>query len=99
MWEKAKQSAPTLALLGAAGLAGIFALASTYRLVVRVLEHLMPPALAAALAAAGWGAGAAWAALEGARRLQELPVPLPTGTAKEAARDTSGAIAKEREAR
>lgn len=99
MWEKARRSTPTLALLGGAGLLGLFAVASTYRLGMRLLEHLMPPGLAAAFAAAGCGAGAGWAAIEGTKRLRDLPVPLPTDTAKEAARETGTALARERDAR
>ena len=46
MWEKAKESAPALALLGAAGTLGLLAAASAYRLTLRLLERRLSPASA-----------------------------------------------------
>lgn len=82
MWDRARQSAPTLALGGAAAVLGLCAGASSYRLSLRILERLTSPGAAAFLATAGYGAAAAWAGLGAARRLRELPVPLPVDTAR-----------------
>lgn len=85
MWQKAKQGGPTLALGVAAAVLGVGAGASSYRLSLRVLERIAPPGVAALLATAGYGAGAAWAASAAARRVRQLPAPLPTETARRTA--------------
>jgi hypothetical protein len=89
-WQKARQGGPAAALLGAAGLLGLFAAASAYRLSLRLLEKRLPPATAALVATGIYGAAAAGAALLGYARLREVSLPLPTGTARE----TASAIAE-----
>src|SRR5437588_7031920 len=81
-WEKARQEAPAVALLAAAGALGLFAAASSYRLSLRLLEKRLPPATAALVATAGYGVGAACAALLAVRWMRELPLPAPTETAR-----------------
>lgn len=82
MWDKAKAGAPALALGGAAVTLGLCAGASTYRLSLRVLERMMSPTGAALLATLGYSGAAAYAAVAAARRLRDLPPPLPTETAR-----------------
>jgi hypothetical protein len=86
MWEKAKQSAPAFALVAGAGVLGLFAAASSYRLSLRLLEKALPPAVAAFAATAGYGAGAACMGVLAARRIRELPPPFPAETAKRTGR-------------
>lgn len=94
MWEKAKESAPALALLGAAGALGLLASASAYRLTLRLLEKQLSPASAAFAAAVFYGAGAAGAAVAGGRRLRELPSPFPAETARQAGKTLTAAAAE-----
>lgn len=82
MWDKAKAGAPALALGGAAITFGLCAGASSYRLSLRVLERLVSPTAAAFLATVGYSGAAATAAVAAARRLRDLPPPLPTETAR-----------------
>jgi hypothetical protein len=88
-WEKAKRSGPPAALLAAGGVLSLFAMASAYRLSLRLLEKRLSPAGAAFAATVGYGAAAACAGVAGIRALREAPLPLPTQTAREA----SGAVA------
>jgi putative superfamily III holin-X len=83
MWAKAKESAPTFALLGAAGFLGLLSAAASYRLSLRLLEKLLPPIPAALVAAAGYGTGAGCAARLGLRQIQEMPPLFPTETARQ----------------
>jgi hypothetical protein len=85
MWAKAKESAPTFALLGAAGFLGLLSAAASYRLSMRLLEKLLPPVPAALIAAIGYGAGAGCTATLGLRWLREMQPPLPTETARRTA--------------
>ena len=84
-WDKARQGGPAAALLAAAGILGLFATASFYRLSLRLLEKRLSPAMAALAAAGGYGAAAAAAGVLGYARLREAPLPLPTETARETA--------------
>ena len=84
MWDKAKKSAPAFGLAAAAGVLGLFAAAASYRLSVKLLEKLLPPVPAAMVAAAGYGAGAAYTGVLAMRRLRDLPPLLPTQTARQA---------------
>jgi hypothetical protein len=92
MWAKAKESAPTFVLLGAAGFLGLLSAAASYRLSMRLLEKLLPPVPAALIAAIGYGAGAGCAATLGLRWLREMPPPLPTETARRTAGQTNAAV-------
>lgn len=85
MWAKGRQIAPGIALVGAAGLFGIFATASAYRFSLRLLEKLLPPSVAAFVAMSASAAGAVAAAVAGVGRIRTAPVPLPTTTARSAA--------------
>jgi Putative Actinobacterial Holin-X, holin superfamily III/WS/DGAT C-terminal domain len=96
MWEKAKESVPALALLGAAGALGLLAAASAYRLTLRLLERHLSPASAAFTATVCYGAGAAGAAVAGGRRLRELPSPFPAETARQAGKTLTAAAAEAR---
>jgi hypothetical protein len=89
-WEKAKRSGPPAALLAASGVLSLFAAASAYRLTLRLLEKRLSPAGAAFAATVGYGAVAACAGVFGFRALREVPLPLPTQTAREA----TGAVAE-----
>ena len=84
-WQRAKALAPGLAMLAAAGVFGIFAVASAYRLTLRLLEKASGPAAAATYATAGFGAVAGAAAVMGLRRLRQAPSPLPVETVRRTA--------------
>lgn len=92
MWEKGKQLAPGAALLGAAGLLGVFSAASVYRFALRFMEKLLPPTLAALFAAGGLGALAAYSATQGVERIRGLPAPVPSETVKQAATGVREAV-------
>jgi hypothetical protein len=97
MWAKVKESAPAFALLGTAGFLGLLSAAASYRLSMRLLEKLLPPASAAFVAAAGYGAGAGCAAMLGVRWLRDTSPLLPMETAHrtaETARRTADAAAR-----
>ncbi|HEX8005022.1 MAG TPA: phage holin family protein [Trebonia sp.] len=94
MWAKAKESAPTFALLGAAAFLGLLSAAASYRLSLRLLEKLLPPTAAALIAAAGYGAGAGCAARLGLRRLREMPPLFPTETARRTGQTVADATAR-----
>jgi hypothetical protein len=94
MWEKARQEAPTAGLLAAAGVLGLCAAASSYRLSLRLLEKRLSPVAAALVATAGYGAGAACAAMLAVRRLREMPLPVPSDTARHASQVMAGAAAE-----
>ncbi len=89
-WGKIRQGGPAVGLLAAAGLLGLFATASAYRLSLRLLEKRLSPAAAALAAAGGYGAAASAAGALGYARLRKAPLPLPTETA----RQTAGAVAE-----
>ncbi len=89
-WAKAAQGRPAAALLAAAGILGLFATASAYRLSLRLLEKRLSPAAAALAAAGSYGAVAAAAGVLGYARVRKVPLPLPTETARE----TAGAVAE-----
>jgi branched-subunit amino acid ABC-type transport system permease component len=83
MGQKARHSAPAVVLLAVAAAAGLLAAASSYRLSLRLLEKAMPPATAALTATLGYATAATVAAALGARRLRQLPPPLPVDTARQ----------------
>lgn len=83
MWQKAKDSAPAFALAAAAGTLAIFAVASSYRLSLRLLETRLSPTAAAFTATLGYAAGAVCMAAPAARKIRELPSPFPTETARQ----------------
>ena len=91
MWDKARQGGPAAALLAASGVLGLLAAASSYRLSLRLLEKRLPPATAALAAAVVYGTAAACAAVLGAQRMRELPLPVPAETMREASAAVAGA--------
>jgi hypothetical protein len=84
MLDKAKEAAPAVTMLAAAAMLGLLATAASYRATVRLLEKFLPPVPAALTAAAGYGAGAAYTGVLGARKIRQLPPLLPTRTARQA---------------
>lgn len=92
MWDKARHSGPAVALLGMAGVLGVFSLASAFRMATRLFERLLPPGAAALVAALAFGGAAGWAATEAAKRLHDVPLPVPTGTARATAEEASAAV-------
>lgn len=91
MWAKAKASGPALGLLAASACCGLFAAASGYRLSLRLLERRLPPASAALVATLGYGAAAAGAATVAMQRLRQAPLPIPSGTARQAGQAVTAA--------
>jgi hypothetical protein len=83
MWQKTRKCGPAIGLIAASGALGLFAAASSYRLSLRLLEKRMSPAAAAGTATAAYGAAAACAGVFGVRMLRQMPLPLPTDTARE----------------
>jgi Putative Actinobacterial Holin-X, holin superfamily III len=84
MFGKAKASVPVAGLLAATGVLGLLAAASSYRLGLRLLEKVLPPATAALVATVAYGGGAGFAAVVAVRKIHKLPPPFPTETAKDA---------------
>ena len=79
MWEKARASAPALALVGVSAALGLGAAASGYRWTMRLLEKMVPPAAAAAFGTAFYGAGALLTALVATERLRDIPARADAG--------------------
>jgi Putative Actinobacterial Holin-X, holin superfamily III len=94
MWAKARASGPALGLLAVSGCCGLLAAASGYRLSLRLLERRLPPASAALVAALGYGAAAAGAATLAVQRLRQAPLPIPSGTARQAGQAAAAAAAE-----
>jgi hypothetical protein len=94
MLEKAKASAPALALLVAAGALGLLAAASSYRLSLRLLETRLSPPAAALAATLGYGGAAACVAVLAAREMRELPPLFPAATARQAREAVTEAAAE-----
>jgi len=96
MLGKVKEALPALGLLGAGVLFGVLSAAATYRLSVRLLEKVLPPATAASVAAAGYGVAAGAAGAIGIRQLRAnqplFPVETVRQTVKTAA-DTAKSVA------
>lgn len=92
--DKLKANLPAAAALGAAGVLGVFTLASAYRWGAALLEERMPPATAAFVGMLLDASLAGGAAVLGTRLLKAAPTPLPTETAKSA----SDAVVDVREA-
>jgi flagellar biosynthesis GTPase FlhF len=90
MLDKAKQALPAIGLLGAAGFFGVLSLAASYRLSVRLLEKTMPPATAAFVAAAGYGAVAGASGAVGIQRLRSAEPPVPAETVRTTAKAAAG---------
>lgn len=82
--DKARQSIPAAALMGTAAVLGLFTVASSYRLSLRLLERWLSPAAAAMVATAGYGIGASCAAMAAVQRVRRLPMPVPAETTREA---------------
>lgn len=94
---KAKQAAPALGLLAAAGLCGVLSAAASFQLSLRLLEKVLPPPAAALTAAAGYGLAAGAAGTIGVRQLRRLPPLFPEQTARQAAKtvaDTARAASR-----
>ena len=87
--DKLKANLPAAGMLGASGVLGTLAVASSHRWVLAVLERRLPPASAAFVALLGYGAAAGGAAVVGAGWLKAAPVPVPSETA----RDVTGVVA------
>lgn len=85
MLAKAKQGGPALGLLAAAGLFGIMSVAASFRLSLRLLEKVLPPAAAAFTAAAGYGLAAGAAGTVGWREFKKAQPLLPVETVRDAA--------------
>jgi hypothetical protein len=83
-WQKASASAPALGLLAGGGCCALLAVASSYRLSLRLLEKRLSPVSAALTAAAVYGAAAAAATTLGIQRLRRLPLPVPARTVQQA---------------
>lgn len=94
IWQKAKQGGPAAALLAASGALGLLAAASSYRLSLRLLEKRLPPATAALVATGCYLAAAAGTGVLGARRMREVPLPVPTETVKDASAAMADAAAE-----
>ncbi len=92
VWERAKSLLPAAGLLAVGGGLGLAAAASSYRLVLRVLERVSTPGIAALLATAGFGAGAVVALRAGREQLRGVPVPLPVSSAATAAGDVARTV-------
>lgn len=90
MLDKAKQALPAIGLLGAAGFFGVLSLAASYRLSVRLLEKAMPPATAAFVAAAGYGAVAGASGAVGIQRLRSAEPLVPAETMRTTAKAAAG---------
>ncbi len=90
MLDKAKQALPALGLLGAAGFFGVLSLAASYRFSVRLLEKTMPPATAAFVAAAGYGAVAGASGAVGIQRLRSAGPLVPAETVRTTAKAAAG---------
>jgi hypothetical protein len=95
MLGKVKEALPALGLLGAGAFFGVLSAAATYRLSVRLLEKVLPPATAASVAAAGYGVAAGAAGAIGIRQLRAnqplFPVETVRQTVKTAA-DTAKSV-------
>lgn len=96
-WDKARQSAPVMGLLVASGALALLAAASAYRFSLRLLEKRLSPAGAALAATIGYGAAAAGAGVLGARRIRQVPLPLPTETARETKEAANQAFSQSRQ--
>lgn len=92
MLAKARQALPALGLLGAAAFFGVLSAAATYRLSVRLLEKSLPPATAAFVAAAGYGAAAGAAGIVGLRQLRASQPLVPAETARETVKTAREAV-------
>lgn len=82
--HKARVTAPGAVLLLVAGGLGAFAVASAYRLSLRLLERGFMPATASLVATAMYGAAAGGAAVAGVSWFRAAPAPLPVATAQRA---------------
>lgn len=91
MWDKARQTGPAMGLLAASAALTLFAAASCYRLSLRWLDQRLSPPAAALTAMIGYGAAAAGAGALGARRLTQVPLPVPARTVRE----TKDAVSRE----
>jgi hypothetical protein len=85
-WDRAQAALPGLALLGLAAVFGGFSAAAAFRCSMRVFDKAAPPATAAMLAAATFGAGAVGAGVAGVRWLRESPSPAPVDTMRQFSR-------------
>lgn len=83
--DRLKEDAPAGALLAGAGVLGIFAVASGYRLSMRILGKLIGPGSAAFVGATAYGAGAAWLAGRALAVLRDAPSPIPVDTVRQSA--------------
>jgi len=90
MLDKAKQFLPAIGLLGAAGFFATLSASAGYRLSVRLLEKSLPPATAAFVAAAGYGAAAGAAGTVGMQRLRASKAPVPAVTIRQTVATVTG---------
>lgn len=86
MMQRGRQSALAAGMLGASGALAVLGVASTHRLLLRLLEHRVSATTASLLAAAGYGLAAAGLAGAAVGRLRTAPVPLPLDTARDVTR-------------
>lgn len=76
---KALESVPGVAMLAGAGVLGAAATGTATVFTLRLLERLLPPTVAAAVATAGLGGGAAVLAAAGLQEIRKVnPVPEQT---------------------
>lgn len=94
MWEQAKGVAPAAGLLVLGGALGLASAASAYRLVLRVLEAMSTPSVAAFLGTVGFGAAAAAALTAGREQLRTVTLPLPVSSVAASASDAADTVAR-----
>jgi Putative Actinobacterial Holin-X, holin superfamily III len=80
MVDRLTKLAPGAGMLAAGGAAGLFAVASAYRLSLRLLEARMSPTKAALLATTLYGAAATALITTALRQIKEAPAPFPAET-------------------
>lgn len=98
MLEKAKQWSPALGFGGLATLSGIFATASLYRLVLKLIDGLLPRPVAAVAAPVFFGGLSFFAARQAIKQVKDAPpMPVPTEAARTAADKIASAV-KEQQA-
>jgi hypothetical protein len=91
MAAKARQAAKGAALLAAAGVFGIGAAGTSTVLLVRMLDRVLPPRAAAAVATAGLAGAAGGLAFAGVAALQPVRPLLPEQTIRSARQDVETA--------
>lgn len=90
---KATTWTPALGLVALAGGSGLFAVASSYRLVVRVIDKILPSGVATVVTPALFGSLSLYAGRQATRQISRgEPPPVPTETAKATADAVRSAV-------